>query len=62
VAVLAREERELLPWHFSEGIVDAASDRARLAQFGSRARQRTYQFSSDIMRERTEALYRRLSL
>ena len=50
------------PPALAEAIVTAASDRARLAQFGARARQRADQFSSDIMRERTEALYRRLSM
>ncbi len=50
------------PPALAEATVNAASDRPRLAQFGSRARQRACQFSGDIMRERTEALYRRLSM
>lgn len=48
------------PRDLAEGIWVAASDRARLSQFGASARERARQFSSDIMRERTEALYRRL--
>jgi glycosyltransferase involved in cell wall biosynthesis len=44
----------------AEAIAGAASDRARLERFGSTARERVRQFSSVIMRERTEALYRRL--
>jgi glycosyltransferase involved in cell wall biosynthesis len=50
------------PPALAEAIVNAASDRARLAQFGAAARQRARRFSSAIMRERTEALYRRLSM
>jgi glycosyltransferase involved in cell wall biosynthesis len=48
------------PAALAEAIVAAASDRTRLAQFGAQARERARQFSSDIMRERTEALYERL--
>ena len=48
------------PRDLAEAIWLAASDRARLSQFGASARERARQFSSDIMRERTEALYRRL--
>jgi glycosyltransferase involved in cell wall biosynthesis len=44
----------------AEAIVAAASDRKRLGELGLRARERARQFSSDIMIERTEALYRRL--
>lgn len=48
------------PQALAEAIVAAASDRARLSRFSANARARARQFSSDIMRERTEALYRRL--
>ncbi|MBI1983796.1 MAG: glycosyltransferase family 4 protein [Acidobacteria bacterium] len=50
------------PQPLAEGIVSAASDGARLRQFAAAGRERARQFSSDIMRERTEALYRRLVL
>ncbi len=48
------------PSDLAEAIVAAASDRARLRQFSANARERARQFSSDIMLERTEALYYRL--
>ncbi len=48
------------PSALAEALLAAASDRARLRQFGSMGRERARQFSSDIMIERTEGLYRRL--
>jgi len=48
------------PRDLADAIAAAASDRARLNQFGANARERARQFSSDIMRERSEALYMRL--
>ncbi len=48
------------PEALAEALVAAASDRARLHQFGSNARERARLFSSDIMVERTEAYYHRL--
>ncbi len=48
------------PRGLAEVILAAASDRPRLSQFGANARERARQFSSDIMLERTEALYRKL--
>ena len=48
------------PRDLADAILAAASDRVRLSQFGANAREQARQFSSDIMRERTEALYRRL--
>jgi glycosyltransferase involved in cell wall biosynthesis len=48
------------PHELAEAILAAASDRARLAEFGINARARAQQFSNDIMVARTEALYRRL--
>ena len=50
------------PQALAASIIHAASDRGRLAQFGSAARQAARRFSSDIMRARTEALYRRLGM
>lgn len=48
------------PPALADAILAAASDRARLAQFSVHARARAHLFSSDIMLERTEALYDRL--
>jgi len=48
------------PRDLADAILAAASDRVRLSQFGANAREQARRFSSDIMRERTEALYRRL--
>lgn len=48
------------PAELASAIIAAASDRARLGQFGVRARERVRQYSSDIMLARTEALYLRL--
>ncbi len=48
------------PRELAEAIIAAASDRARLAQFGAYARERAGQFSNDRMVEKTEALYHRL--
>ncbi len=48
------------PTALAEAILLAASDRARLNTWGANARERARQFSSDIMIERTEALYHRL--
>jgi glycosyltransferase involved in cell wall biosynthesis len=48
------------PHDLADAILAAASDRARLTEFGISARERARQFSSDIMVARTEALYRRL--
>jgi glycosyltransferase involved in cell wall biosynthesis len=42
------------------GLLTAAAERARLRDFGAAARARARLFSGDIMRQRTEALYRRL--
>ena len=44
----------------AEAVVAAASDRARLRAFGLQARERARQYASDIMVERTAALYYRL--
>jgi len=48
------------PQALAEAIVVAASDRAGLAAAGAQARERAREFASDIMVERTEALYQRL--
>ena len=48
------------PQQLADGIIAAASDRARLTEFGLHARERARQFSSDIMVAKTEALYQRL--
>jgi glycosyltransferase involved in cell wall biosynthesis len=48
------------PRELAETIAAASSDRARLSRFGASARERAREFSSDIMRERTETLYMRL--
>lgn len=48
------------PAALAEALVEAASDRNRLRQFGAAARKRAEAFSSDTMVSRTEALYRRL--
>ena len=48
------------PQDLAEAMLAAASNRGRLAQFGSYARERARQFSNDIMIARTEALYQRL--
>jgi len=48
------------PRELAEAIVAAAADRARLARFGSNAREKARQFSNDIMVAKTEALYQRL--
>jgi glycosyltransferase involved in cell wall biosynthesis len=50
------------PEALANGILAAASDRARLKEWGLNARQRARQFSVDIMVDRTEALYYRLLL
>jgi len=46
----------------AEAVLAAASTRERLRAFGLNARARAREFSVDIMRDRTEALYRRLVL
>lgn len=48
------------PRALAAAIVAAASDRARLRALGVQARERARQFASNIMIERTEALYYRL--
>ena len=48
------------PQALADAIVAAASDGARLGQFGHYARERARQFSNDIMVAKTEALYQRL--
>lgn len=48
------------PSAIADALIAAASDRARLRQFGLTGRERARQFSSDIMIERTESLYHRL--
>jgi glycosyltransferase involved in cell wall biosynthesis len=48
------------PGALAEAILSAQADRERLRQFGMKARERARQFSTDIMLDRTEALYRRL--
>jgi glycosyltransferase involved in cell wall biosynthesis len=49
------------PAALADAIVSAASDRARLQSLGRQARQRAKQYASEIMVERTEALYYRLT-
>jgi glycosyltransferase involved in cell wall biosynthesis len=44
----------------AEAVLEAQSDRERLAKYGSQARDRVRRFSNDIMIERTEAFYYRL--
>jgi glycosyltransferase involved in cell wall biosynthesis len=44
----------------AEALISAASDSARLREFGANGRARALQFSAGAMVERTEALYRRL--
>lgn len=48
------------PRALAEAITAAASDRARLRQFGAAARERARRYSNDIMLERTETFYERL--
>ncbi len=48
------------PAALAEAILAAASDRARLQQWGLSGRERARLFTIDIMVQRTEALYRRL--
>jgi glycosyltransferase involved in cell wall biosynthesis len=48
------------PSALADAILAAASDRARLKQWGLNGRERARQFSVEIMVERTEALYCRL--
>jgi len=48
------------PVALAETIISAASDRVRLRTLGLQARERARQYASDIMVERTEALYHRL--
>jgi glycosyltransferase involved in cell wall biosynthesis len=48
------------PQALADVIVHAASDRERLQEMGTKARERAVQFSSTLMVERTEALYERL--
>lgn len=48
------------PAALAEAIALAASDRARLGAMGEKARERAKQFSSTLMVDRTERLYRRL--
>ncbi len=48
------------PQALAEALVNAAADKARLEEMRAHARARAHSFSSVIMRERTEALYRRL--
>jgi L-malate glycosyltransferase len=48
------------PDALADAIVAAASNPARLKELGEGARARSMEFSSDLMVERTEALYRRL--
>ena len=49
------------PAALADVIVSAASDRARLRTLGFQARERARQYASDVMVERTEALYYRLA-
>lgn len=49
------------PQALAEAILQAASDRTRLLEFGRRGRERAEGFSADIMVSRTEALYRRIA-
>jgi glycosyltransferase involved in cell wall biosynthesis len=48
------------PTALANAILGAASDRARLKQWGLNGRERARQFSAEIMVDRTEALYCRL--
>lgn len=48
------------PSALADAVLAAASDRARLRQFGAKARERAREFSSDIMVRRTEAFYFRI--
>jgi glycosyltransferase involved in cell wall biosynthesis len=48
------------PLALAPGLVTAAAERDRLSEFSQAARARARLFSGDIMRQRTEALYRRL--
>jgi glycosyltransferase involved in cell wall biosynthesis len=48
------------PQALADAIILAASDRAKLVQFGRQGRRRAEGFSADIMVGRTEALYHRL--
>jgi len=48
------------PAALAEAIATAASDRVRLTQLGANARARARQFSTDIMVNRTQALYERV--
>jgi glycosyltransferase involved in cell wall biosynthesis len=48
------------PQALADAIILAASDRAKLVQFGRQGRKRAEDFSADIMVRRTEALYHRL--
>lgn len=48
------------PKALAEAIVDAASDRARLSEFGRRGRERARQFSAEAMIDKTEAAYARV--
>lgn len=48
------------PLALAAGLVTAAAERDRLSEFSQAARARARLFSGDIMRQRTEALYRRL--
>jgi len=50
------------PAALAEAIARAASDRARLREMGLKARERARQFSSKLMVERTEELYKKLSV
>jgi glycosyltransferase involved in cell wall biosynthesis len=49
------------PEALADAIADAASNRDRLREMGPKARQRAEQFSSTLMVERTESLYKRLA-
>ncbi|MBZ5565486.1 MAG: glycosyltransferase family 4 protein, partial [Acidobacteriia bacterium] len=48
------------PQALADVIVAAAADRERLRQLGEKGRERACRFSTDIMLERTEALYYQL--
>lgn len=48
------------PRALADAVIAAASDRVRLARFGANGRERARQFSTDLMLDRTEALYQRL--
>jgi len=49
------------PAALADVIISAASDRTRLRTLGFQARERAKQYASDVMVERTEALYYRLA-